>query len=321
MANASADPAPPLSLAGKVAIVTGAGSGLGRAYAQQLAAAGASVVVNDLGVPIEGGPGDPAPGRQVAEEIGSAGGRAIAHFGDVSDWDDVTTMVGAAIETFGGLDIVVNNAGIMTPTKIVPDLEIAEYDRMLAVHLRGAVSTTIQATRYWRDEYRRSGIALDRSIVNISSTSFLTGAPWRANYAVAKAGVATLTVGTASGCGWFGVRANAICPSAFGRMTAYSPPGSEAAMADKAPEDNAPLVVALASAASAAITGQLFTISGQRIKVIGAPQVIAEFAVADKWTAPEVARQLGEHFATEQPGYGWPHSRQWQEVLDSIAGR
>lgn len=312
------NPTPNIRLAGKVAIVTGAGSGVGRAYARQLSATGASVVVNDLGVPIEGGQSDPVPGQKVAEEIRAAGGNAVAHFGDASDCDDVSRMIAMAIETFGGLDILVNNAGIMTPTKILPDMDIDEYDRMLAVHLRWAFSTTIQATRYWRDEYRRTGgSARDRCIVNISSVSFLSGAPWRANYAVAKAGIAALKVGTASGCGWFGVRANAICPSALGRMTAYCPPGSAASMADKTADDNAPLLVALAGSGGTGITGQLFSISGQTIKVIGAPQVVAEFKAAGKWTAQEVAHQVGDYFSTARPGYAWPYSKQWQELLDS----
>lgn len=314
-----ADPTPGTSLEGKVAIVTGAGTGLGLAHARHLAAAGACVVVNDLGVPVEGGQPDERPGRLVAEEIRAAGGKAVAHFGDISDWDDVGKMTALAIDTFGRLDILVNNAGIVTPTRILPDMEIEEYDRMLTVHLRGAFCTTIQATRYWRDEFRRTGNAVDRCIVNTSSVSFLSGAPWRTNYAVAKAGIATLTMGTAAGCGWFGVRANAICPSALGRMTDYAPAQSRGAMADKSPDDNAPLVVALAGPAGTGITGQLFKIDGQKISVIAAPQIAAEFRCSQKWTPEEVARQLGDHFATPRAGYAWPISQSWQELLRTLS--
>jgi 3-oxoacyl-[acyl-carrier protein] reductase len=315
-----ADAGPSTSLEGKVAIVTGAGTGLGRAYARHLAAAGAGVVVNDLGVPVLGGPGDDKPGQVVAEEIRAAGGKAVAHYGDVADWDDVANMIATALDTFGRLDILVNNAGIMTPTAIIPDMEIADYDEMLRVHLRGAFCTTIQATRYWRDEYRREGMAVDRCIVNATSSSFLLGGAWRPNYAVAKAGVATLTMGTAAGCGWFGVRANGILPTAQGRMSAVTSQAAHEAMADKQPDDNAPLIVALAGPAGAGITGQLFNVVGTTIRVIAAPQISAVFYSDQKWTSDEVARQLKEHFSIPRQGYAWAFPGQMQDLITTLSG-
>jgi 3-oxoacyl-[acyl-carrier protein] reductase len=313
------DPTRGTSLDGKVAIVTGAGTGLGRAYARHLAAAGASVVVNDLGVPVMGGPGDEKPGQAVAAEIQEAGGKAVAHYGDVGDWDDVSALIATAIDAFGRLDILVNNAGIMTPTAIMPDMQIEDYDRMLHVHLRGAFCTSIQATRYWRDEFNRSGVVVDRCIVNASSSSFLLGGGWRPNYAVAKAGVATLTMATAAGCGWFGVRANAILPTAQGRMSAVTSQQAHEAMADKRPDDNAPLIVALAGPAGAGITGQLFNVVGPTIRVIAAPQISAVFYTSQQWTADEVAQQLSEHFATPRSGYAWTASAQMEDLLKRLS--
>jgi 3-oxoacyl-[acyl-carrier protein] reductase len=234
-------------------------------------------------------------------------------------------MIGTAISTFGRLDILVNNAGILTPTKTLPDMEIDEYDRLVRVHLRGAFCTSIQATRYWRDEFRREGAQVDRCIVNTSSISFLYGSPWRPNYGAAKGGIAALTMGTAAACAWFGVRANAICPNAYGRMSYYRPPlpgalPTDDAMAEaRSPDTNAPFVVAIAGPAGAGITGQLFWVTAEKISVLGAPQVVAEFEAKGRWTPEQVGEHLSDYFATTRPGYGWPVRDEVKEMFPTMS--
>ncbi len=191
-----------LTLDGRTAIVTGAGHGLGRAEAIALAAAGAAVVLNDL-------PGDAV--HAVAEEITAAGGRAVVREGDVGDWAAGEAMLAAALGSFGGLDIVVNNAGVLRD-RMVFTMSAREWDLVLRVHLRGHFITTRLATGYWREQSKRAGGPVYARIVNTSSEAFLLGSPGQPNYAAAKAGITALTVTTARSCARYGVRANAICP-------------------------------------------------------------------------------------------------------------
>ncbi len=249
-------------LAGKVAIVTGAGRGLGRAHALALAEAGAAVLVNDLGGGFKGEGADAAPAEAVAREIRAMGGRAIADTGSVADWAAARAMVEAAVSAFGGLDIVVNNAGIcrfaetdaMTPE---------DWDLTIAVNLTGTATVSHWASRYWREQGPRAG----RAIVNTTSPAGTNPAPGSPSYCASKAGVAAFTIAAATELAGLGVRVNAIAPMARTRMT-LDVPALDAIMKpvengfDRvAPEHVAPLVVYLASP-RCRFTGRVFGIEG-----------------------------------------------------------
>src|SRR6516164_1451890 len=199
-----------LSLAGRAAIVTGAGNGLGRAEALALAAAGARLVLNDLA-------GDDV--HAVADEITATGGQAVVCAGDVGEWATGAQLVTAALEHYGQLDILVNNAGVLRD-RMVFSMSEQEWDLVLRVHLRGHFVTTRLATAYWREQRNAAGHPVYARIGNTSSEAFLLGSVGQPNSAAAKAGIAALTVTTARGCARYGVRANAICPRARTAMTA-----------------------------------------------------------------------------------------------------
>jgi len=292
----------PPALDGRSAVVTGAGQGLGRAEAIALAAAGARVVLNDL----------PGPAvRAVADEITSAGGRAAVCEGDVGDWSTGEAMLAAALGSFGGLDIVVNNAGVLRDRMIFTMSE-REWDLVLRVHLRGHFVTTRLATAYWREQSKQSGGPVYARIVNTSSEAFLLGSPGQPNYAAAKAGIAALTVTTARSCARYGVRANAICPRARTDMTAaLMGPAPDGVVDPLAPEHVAPLVTYLASPAAAGINGEVFVVHGGVAAVLDPPRMRAVFRAAEHgspdgmWTPDSVAAALGPAFAgpsADQPG-------------------
>ncbi|HXP21083.1 MAG TPA: SDR family NAD(P)-dependent oxidoreductase [Streptosporangiaceae bacterium] len=291
-----------LTLDGRTAIVTGAGNGLGRAEALALAEAGARLVLNDL----------PGPAvHAVSAEITAAGGQAVVCEGDVAEWSTGEAMLAAAVGTFGGLDVLVNNAGVLRDRMIFTMSE-QEWDLVLRVHLRGHFVTTRLATAYWRDRSKAVGGPVHARIVNTSSEAFLLGSPGQPNYAAAKAGIAALTVSTARSCARYGVRANAICPRARTDMTAglmgEAPPG---AVDPLAPEHVAPLVVYLASPAAGGINGEVFVVHGGVAAVMEPPRIRAPFLAADHgsadgmWTLDSIASALGGAFApTERGGAG-----------------
>ena len=199
-----------LAIAGRVAIVTGAGNGLGRAESLALARAGARLVLNDL-------PGDAV--QAVAAEIAAAGGQAVVAAGDVAEWSTGEQLLATALEQYGRLDILVNNAGVLRD-RMVFTMSEQEWDLVIRVHLRGHFVTTRLATAYWREQRNAAGHPVYARIVNTSSEAFLLGSVGQPNYAAAKAGIAALTVTTARSCSRYGVRANAICPRARTAMTA-----------------------------------------------------------------------------------------------------
>ena len=199
-----------LTLTGRVAIVTGAGNGLGRAESLALARAGARLVLNDL-------PGDAV--QAVAAEIAAAGGQAVVAAGDVAEWATGEKLLATALEQYGQLDILVNNAGVLRD-RMIFSMSAQEWDLVMRVHLRGHFVTTRLATAYWRDQRKAAGHQVYARIVNTSSEAFLLGSIGQPNYAAAKAGIAALTVTTARSCARYGVRANAICPRARTAMTA-----------------------------------------------------------------------------------------------------
>jgi 3-oxoacyl-[acyl-carrier protein] reductase len=284
-----------LPLAGKAAIVSGAGNGLGRAEAVALARAGALLVLNDL------------PGDAVAETAGliaEAGGQAVVHTGDIGDWETGAGLVSRALAAYGRLDILVNNAGLLRD-RMVFTMSADEWDLVLRVHLRGHFVTTRHATAHWRDESKRVGGPVYARIVNTSSEAFLLGSPGQPNYAAAKAGIAALTLSTARGCARYGVRANAICPRARTAMLAglVSPPPADGPD-PLDPEHVTPLVTYLASPAAERINGEVFVVHGGVAAVMNPPSVRAVFRADTPdgmWTLPAVHDALDGAFAGNSP--------------------
>ena len=287
-----------LSLAGRAAIVTGAGNGLGRAEALALAAAGARLVLNDLAVDAV---------HAVADDIVAGGGQAVVSAGDIGAWATGQQLVAAALEHYGQLDILVNNAGVLRD-RMVFGMSEQEWDLVLRVHLRGHFVTTRFATAHWREQSKRAGGPVYARIVNTSSEAFLLGSAGQPNYAAAKAGIAALTVTTARSCARYGVRANAICPRARTAMTADlmgAPP--DGAVDPLAPQHVAPLVVYLASPAAAAVNGEVFVVHGGVAAVMDPPRIRATVLAADHgsadgmWTLDSVAQALAPVFAAADP--------------------
>src|SRR5271169_6658360 len=290
-----------LTLTDRVAIVTGAGNGLGRAESLALARAGARLVLNDL-------PGDAV--QAVAAEIAAAGGQAVVAAGDVAEWATGEQLIATALEQYGRLDILVNNAGVLRDRMIFSMTE-QEWDTVLRVHLRGHFVTSRLATAYWREQSKQAGGEVYARIVNTSSEAFLLGSSGQPNYAAAKAGIAALTVTTARSCARYGVRANAICPRARTAMTADLMGAAPTAGPDPlAPEYVAPLVTYLSSPAAAAINGEVFVVHGGVAAVMAPPTVSATFLASEHgspdgmWTLDAIADALSG-FATGPSGAGF----------------
>jgi NAD(P)-dependent dehydrogenase (short-subunit alcohol dehydrogenase family) len=254
---------------GRVVIVTGAGRGIGRAHALAFAAEGARVVVNDVGTALDGTGADASPAQQVVDEIRAAGGEAIVNGDDVADWEGAGRLVRAACETFGGLDTLVCNAGIVRDRMLV-NMTVEEWDAVVRVHLRGTFCPARHAIDHWRAEHK-AGRGGDARLVTTSSGAGLFGSLAQANYSAAKAGIATFTLVAAAELGRYGIRANTIAPSARSRMTEEAFAEMMARPAEgfdrMAPENVSPLVVWLGSTACT-VTGQAFEVQGAEITVM-----------------------------------------------------
>ena len=255
------------SCEGRVVVITGAGNGIGRAHARAFAAQGARIVVNDLGGARDGGGTSAGPAQAVADEIRAAGGEAVASTDDISSWAGAGRLIGAAVAAFGGLDVVVNNAGILRDRMIATMTE-PDFDAVIAVHLKGTFAVLHHAAAYWRQR-AKDGHANDARVINTTSPSGLFGNPGQGNYGPAKAGIASLTVIAARELGRYGVTVNAIAPTALTRMTEdLDAMRALAATSELSPEAISPLVVWLGSAASAEVTGRVFGVWGNAITVL-----------------------------------------------------
>jgi NAD(P)-dependent dehydrogenase (short-subunit alcohol dehydrogenase family) len=294
---------------GRVVIVTGAARGLGRAHALAFAAEGARVVVNDLGVELDGTSARSEPAEEVVEEIRVAGGEAIANGDDIADWDGAARLVRAATDTFGDLHVVVNNAGFVRD-RMFANAEEDEWDAVVRVHLKGHFAASRHAAAYWRDR-SKAGESVDARIINTSSGAGLLGSVGQAAYSAAKAGIATLTLVQAAELGRYGVTANAIAPSARTRMTEgvftemMARPDSGFDAMD--PANVSPLVVWLGSADARDVTGRVFEIEGGKVSVADGWHHGPARDKQDRWTPSElgpVVRSLLEDVRPPDPVYG-----------------
>jgi NAD(P)-dependent dehydrogenase (short-subunit alcohol dehydrogenase family) len=295
------------ALEDKVAIVTGAGRGLGRAEALLLAEEGAKVVVNDLGGEWDGSGQDNRPAQEVVDEIKAAGGEAVANYDNVADWDGAKNLVTQAIDTFGQLNILVNNAGILRD-KMTFNMDESDWDSVINVHLKGHFAPTRFAAAYWREQ-SKSGNPVTGRIINTSSESGLFGNAGQANYGAAKGGIATMTVVFARELGRYGVTSNAIAPRARTRMTegTFGQIGGDATGFDPwAPENVAPAVAWLASDDAADVNGQVFIVFGGKLQLVQQPAVVSEITKDDRWSVKELAdakAQLFEGRSSDVPPF------------------
>ncbi|MDX3884222.1 MAG: SDR family oxidoreductase [Sphingomonas sp.] len=287
---------------GRVAIVTGAGNGLGKAYALGLAAEGAMVVVNDLGVGTHGEDGlTKGAAEQVVDEIRAMGGEAVADTGDVADWDAGKRMVDLAVSTFGRLDAVVNNAGFVRDRMFV-SCTPEEWDAVTRVHLRGHFCTSRHAVDYWRAQ-QKAGNPIDARIINTTSGAGLQGSIGQSAYSAAKAGIATLTLVQAAELARYGITANALAPNARTRMTAtaFDMSVAEGEFDVFAPENMAPLVAYLVSEQSRKVTGQVFELKGGRIFLSQGWTDSPAYDKGARFEASELAPIVEKLVATREP--------------------
>lgn len=274
---------------GRVVIITGAGRGLGREHALAYAAEGAKVVVNDVGASLQGEGQDMSPAQEVVDLIRERGGEAITNGDDIADWDGAGRLVQSAIDTFGGLDTVVTNAGIVRDRMFV-NMTVDEWDAVIRVHLRGTFCPVKHAVDYWRAE-SKAGRQRDGRVVTTSSGAGLHGSIAQTNYSAAKAGIATFTINIAAELGRIGVNANSIAPSARSRMTeeafAEMMAKPESGFDAMDPANISPLVVWLGSA-DCNVSGRVFECAGGLISLADGWQVGAEFDKGAKWEPAEI---------------------------------
>jgi NAD(P)-dependent dehydrogenase (short-subunit alcohol dehydrogenase family) len=286
------------ALDGRVAIITGAGRGIGREHALLFAAEGAKVVVNDLGGAIDGSGDDRSPAQQVVDEIKAMGGEAVANADNVADWEGGKRLVDSAIEAFGDLHVLVNNAGILRD-RVLINMTEQEWDSVIHVHLKGHFVPTRHAAAYWREQ-SKEGKEVKAAVVNTSSTSGLLGNPGQTNYGAAKAAIGAFTVICAQELSRYGVRVNAIAPAARTRMTESTPGLSDVI---KAPESGAfdvwdpanisPLVAYL-STENCPFTGKVFFVQGGVVRLFQGWTMTDTIDKKDRWTVAELESEMAK---------------------------
>ncbi|MDQ5822228.1 MAG: SDR family oxidoreductase [Actinomycetota bacterium] len=285
------------SLQGKVAIVTGAGRGIGREHALALAEAGAKIVVNDLGATLAGEGADATPAQQVVQEIEGHGWLAVANGDDVADFAGAERMIRQALDTYGRLDILVNNAGI-TRDRMLVNMSEEEWDSVLTVHLKGHFAPTRHAAAYWREQ-SKAGEEVRGRVINTSSPSGVFGNVGQTNYGAAKAGIAGFTIIAAQELARYGVTVNCLAPNARTRMTEHTfgeIPKPADGFDTMDPANIAPIVVALCADEAQDVTGQCFFVYGGAVNVLRPWDAGELFARDDKWDADEFLAQLRERF-------------------------
>lgn len=282
---------------GRVAIITGAGGGLGAAHAREFASAGASVVVNDI---------NEAAAAAVVNEIVAAGGKAVVNTSDITNYDDSANAVKQAIDSFGGLNIVVNNAGI-NRDRMFASMNEAEWDAIMAVHLKGHFCISSHAVQYWRGE-AKAGNAVSARIINTTSGAGLQGSIGQSNYAAAKAGIAALTLNQAAELGRYGITANAIAPAArTGMTTAVEEMATRMAAPDDgsfdywAPDNVSPLLVWLGSEEGGKVSGRIFEAEGGKISIASGWRSTEGVDKAAKWQPAEIGAAMDKLLADEVP--------------------
>jgi NAD(P)-dependent dehydrogenase (short-subunit alcohol dehydrogenase family) len=281
-------------LSGRVAIVTGAGRGLGRAHALALAAEGASVVVNDLGGDLHGHGADTTPAREVVQEIERAGGHAVVSGHDVSDWSQAEALIRLAAERFGDLHILVNNAGILRD-RTLANMSEEEWDAVIRVHLKGHAATTKHALTYWRDR-AKAGHPTSGSLIHTTSLAGLIGTFGQANYAAAKLGIVALSWVAALEGAKYNVRSNAVSPSARTRIetSLKAPPPGLFDVFD--PANVSPLIAWLATPECPA-NGQVFQMYGNRVEVMAHTEIATDLRTEGRWTLDALDKALAGRFS------------------------
>jgi NAD(P)-dependent dehydrogenase (short-subunit alcohol dehydrogenase family) len=298
----------PDQLKDRVAIITGAGRGIGREHALLFASEGAKVVVNDLGGNPDGTGADASPAQQVVDEITAAGGQAIANYDDVSDFEGAKRLVDQAVEHFGDLHVLVNNAGILRD-RMLANMSIEEWDAVIKVHLRGHFCPTRHAAAYWRDQ-SKAGNEGKRSVINTSSTSGLFGNVGQTNYGAAKTGIATFSIIANQELSRYGVRVNAIAPAAATRLIGTIPGQEGAENIDKDawtpmdPGNVSPFVAYLATE-GCPINGRVFFVMGGEVSLFQPFVVVDKIEKDGRWTLEELAKEAPK-FQERTFDYGHP---------------
>ncbi len=285
------------ALDGRIAIITGAGRGIGREHALLFASEGAKVVVNDLGGALDGSGDDRSPAQQVVDEIKAAGGEAVANADDITDWEGGKRLIDTAIETFGDLHVLVNNAGILRD-RVLVNMSESDWDSVIHVHLKGHFVPTRHAAAYWREQ-TKAGVEVKASVINTSSTSGLLGNPGQSNYGAAKAGIAAFTTIAADELVRYGMRVNAIAPAARTRMTEHTPGLSDivqaptdASVFDSWDPANVPPLVAYLATEGCPSTGRVYFVHGGQVRLFQPWTMTDSIDKNDRWTVTELQAEM-----------------------------